>query len=102
MQCKHPSIQRSNVAIVLQFRASEGLHTVKVLDTFPIEILKKTTGFPTKVLLIHISYARISLTFNKPNQPIAVLCMLISQFMFVSQKWGSDHIALACELAFTK
>ncbi|KAK3164750.1 hypothetical protein QOZ80_1AG0024120 [Eleusine coracana subsp. coracana] len=45
--------------------ASEDLQTVKVLDTFPKEILKQTSGFPTK-------------------------------------KWASDHIALVCELAFTK
>lgn len=59
------SYNRKFMGTVDYIWASEGLHTVKVLDTFPIEILKKTTGFPTK-------------------------------------KWGSDHIALACELAFTK
>ncbi|XP_043701180.1 carbon catabolite repressor protein 4 homolog 6 isoform X2 [Telopea speciosissima] len=45
---------------------SEGLQTVKVLDTIPKHVLKQLTGgFPT-------------------------------------HKWGSDHIALACQLAFTK
>ncbi|KAJ3670863.1 hypothetical protein LUZ60_008289 [Juncus effusus] len=43
--------------------SSEGLKTVKVLDTIPKHILKQTRGFPTK-------------------------------------KWGSDHIALVCQLAF--
>lgn len=43
---------------------SEGLQTVKVLDTIPKHILQRTPGFPTR-------------------------------------KWGSDHLALACELAFT-
>ncbi|XP_078168833.1 DNAse I-like superfamily protein isoform X2 [Carex rostrata] len=43
---------------------SEGLKTVRVLDTIPKHILQETKGFPTK-------------------------------------KWGSDHIALVCELAFT-
>lgn len=44
---------------------SEDLQTVKVLDTIPKHVLRRTPGFPT-------------------------------------QKWGSDHIALVCELAFTK
>lgn len=44
---------------------SEGLQTVKVLDTIPKHVLQRTPGFPT-------------------------------------QKWGSDHIALACQLAFTR
>lgn len=43
---------------------TEGLQTVKVLDTLPTHILQRTRGFPT-------------------------------------QKWGSDHLALACQLAFT-
>ncbi|XP_020242675.1 carbon catabolite repressor protein 4 homolog 6, partial [Asparagus officinalis] len=43
---------------------SEGLQTVKVLDTIPKHILRRTSGFPTR-------------------------------------RWGSDHLALACELAFT-
>ncbi|XP_073006984.1 carbon catabolite repressor protein 4 homolog 6 isoform X3 [Typha latifolia] len=42
---------------------SEGLQTVKVLDTLPKHVLQQTSGFPTK-------------------------------------KWGSDHIALVCQLAF--
>ncbi|KAJ4957551.1 hypothetical protein NE237_024662 [Protea cynaroides] len=44
---------------------SEGLQTVKVLDTIPKHVLQQTPGFPT-------------------------------------HKWGSDHIALACQLAFAK
>ncbi|EES03263.1 carbon catabolite repressor protein 4 homolog 6 [Sorghum bicolor] len=59
------SYNRKFMGTVDYIWASEGLHTVQVLDTFPKEILKQTIGFPTK-------------------------------------KWGSDHIALACELAFTK
>lgn len=43
---------------------TDGLQTVKVLDTLPTHILQRTRGFPT-------------------------------------QKWGSDHLALACQLAFT-
>eukprot|EP01018_Ginkgo_biloba_P011627 Gb_02571 [translate_table: standard] len=43
---------------------TEGLQTVKVLDTLPTHILQRTRGFPT-------------------------------------HKWGSDHLALACQLAFT-
>ncbi|CAN6442042.1 unnamed protein product [Victoria cruziana] len=42
---------------------SEGLQTIKVLDTLPKHILERTRGFPTR-------------------------------------KWGSDHLALACQLAF--
>ncbi|XP_068649140.1 carbon catabolite repressor protein 4 homolog 6 [Aristolochia californica] len=42
---------------------SEGLQTVKVLDTIPKHVLQRTPGFPTR-------------------------------------KWGSDHLALACQLAF--
>ncbi|KAG9459742.1 hypothetical protein H6P81_004250 [Aristolochia fimbriata] len=42
---------------------SEGLQTLKVLDTIPKHVLQRTPGFPTR-------------------------------------KWGSDHLALACELAF--
>ncbi|KAJ1284265.1 hypothetical protein BS78_03G191900 [Paspalum vaginatum] len=59
------SYNRKFMGTVDYIWASEDLHTVKVLDTFPKEILEQTIGFPTK-------------------------------------KWGSDHIALACELAFTK
>lgn len=44
---------------------TEGLQTVKVLDTLPTHILQRTRGFPT-------------------------------------QKWGSDHLALACQFAFTR
>ncbi|XP_010254300.1 PREDICTED: carbon catabolite repressor protein 4 homolog 5 isoform X4 [Nelumbo nucifera] len=44
---------------------SEGLQTVKVLDTIPKHIMQFTPGFPT-------------------------------------HKWGSDHIALACQLAFVR
>ncbi|BBN11461.1 hypothetical protein Mp_5g12060 [Marchantia polymorpha subsp. ruderalis] len=42
---------------------TEGLDTVKVLDTLPVNVLQRCQGLP-------------------------------------SQKWGSDHLALACELAF--
>jgi len=42
---------------------SDELVPVRVLDTLPVNILKKTGGLP-------------------------------------SQKWGSDHLALVCELAF--
>ncbi|WVZ69726.1 hypothetical protein U9M48_018465 [Paspalum notatum var. saurae] len=59
------SYNRKFMGTVDYIWASEDLHTVTVLDTFPKEILQQTIGFPTK-------------------------------------KWGSDHIALACELAFTK
>ncbi|XP_057860593.2 carbon catabolite repressor protein 4 homolog 6 isoform X2 [Cryptomeria japonica] len=43
---------------------TEGLQTVKILDSLPIHVLQRTRGFPTR-------------------------------------KWGSDHLALACQLAFT-
>ncbi|KAJ0985648.1 hypothetical protein J5N97_004004 [Dioscorea zingiberensis] len=44
---------------------SDGLQTVKVLDTIPKHVLQRTPGFPT-------------------------------------QKWGSDHLALVCQLAFRR
>ncbi|TVU34575.1 hypothetical protein EJB05_16411, partial [Eragrostis curvula] len=59
------SYNRKFMGTVDYIWASEDLQTVKVLDTFPKEILEQTIGFPTK-------------------------------------KWGSDHIALATELAFKK
>lgn len=59
------SYNRKFMGTVDYIWASEDLHTVQILDTFPKNILKQAAGFPTK-------------------------------------KWGSDHIALACELAFTK
>ncbi|KAL3696710.1 hypothetical protein R1sor_010786 [Riccia sorocarpa] len=42
---------------------TEGLDTVRVLDTLPVNVLERCQGLP-------------------------------------SRKWGSDHLALACELAF--
>ncbi|PKA49048.1 Carbon catabolite repressor protein 4 like 6 [Apostasia shenzhenica] len=59
------SYNRQFMGTVDYIWCTEALQTVKVLDTIPKHVLRRTPGFPT-------------------------------------QKWGSDHIALACELAFSK
>ncbi|RVX14180.1 Carbon catabolite repressor protein 4-like 5 [Vitis vinifera] len=50
---------------------TEELVPVRVLETLPVDILRKTGGLPSELLM----------------------------FAFL-QKWGSDHLALVCELAF--
>eukprot|EP00262_Sarcandra_glabra_P006248 TRINITY_DN18371_c0_g2_i1.p1 TRINITY_DN18371_c0_g2~~TRINITY_DN18371_c0_g2_i1.p1 ORF type:complete len:142 (+),score=24.00 TRINITY_DN18371_c0_g2_i1:36-428(+) len=59
------SYNRQFMGTVDYIWCSEGLQTVKVLDTLPKHVLQWTPGFPTR-------------------------------------KWGSDHLALACELAFVE
>ncbi|XP_042497359.1 carbon catabolite repressor protein 4 homolog 6-like isoform X2 [Macadamia integrifolia] len=67
--CREPEVTSYNkrfLGTVDYMWCSEGLRTVKVLDTIPKHVLLQLTGgFPT-------------------------------------HKWGSDHIALACQLAFAK
>ncbi|XP_077211565.1 DNAse I-like superfamily protein [Tasmannia lanceolata] len=58
------SYNRQFMGTVDYIWCSEGLKTVRVLDTIPKYVLQRTPGFPTR-------------------------------------KWGSDHLALACQLAFT-
>ncbi|KAL2897904.1 Carbon catabolite repressor protein 4-like protein 6 [Bienertia sinuspersici] len=82
-------------------RRSEGLCTSKVLAPIPMDAMKHSGGFPTKVIdhsgpayLNFNSSGAESYSVQGISTPVPLYC--------AKPKWGSDHVALASELAFSE